>query len=32
MSSNKIDNSVEKEIYIGTKDYPIKIQIKTFKG
>ena len=32
MSSNKIDNRVEKEIYIGTKDYPIKIQIKTFKG
>ena len=25
-------NEIEKEIYVGPKEYPIKIQIKTFKG
>lgn len=32
MPSSKNSNQLEKEIYIGSKDYPIKIQIKTFKG
>ena len=32
MSSKKNTNKIEEEIYIGPKEYPIKIQIKTFKG
>tara|TARA_B100000035_G_C20921958_1_gene518910 strand:- start:191 stop:805 length:615 start_codon:yes stop_codon:yes gene_type:complete len=32
MSSKKNLNKIEEEIYIGPKEYPIKIQIKTFKG
>jgi hypothetical protein len=32
MVSKKSTNVVEKEIFIGPKEYPIKIQIKTFNG
>lgn len=32
MSSKSNLNKIEEEIYIGPKEYPIKIQIKTFKG
>ena len=32
MSLKKNSNKIEEEIYIGPKEYPIKIQIKTFKG
>ena len=32
MLDAKKSNQLEKEVYIGPKDYPIKIQIKTFKG
>ena len=32
MPETKKSNELEKEVYIGPKDYPIKIQIKTFKG
>ena len=32
MSLKKNSNKIEDEIYIGPKEYPIKIQIKTFKG
>ena len=32
MSFDETDRSLDKEIYVGSKDYPIKIQIKTFKG
>ena len=32
MSSKSNLDKIEEEIYIGPKEYPIKIQIKTFKG
>ena len=32
MSLKKTNNTIDKEIYIGPKEYPIKIQIKTYKG
>ena len=32
MSLKKTNNKIDEEIYIGPKEYPIKIQIKTFKG
>ena len=32
MPTKKNTSEVEKEIYVGPKEYPIKIQIKTFKG
>ena len=32
MSLKKTNNAIDKEIYIGPKEYPIKIQIKTYKG
>jgi hypothetical protein len=32
MSLKKANNKIDEEIYIGPKEYPIKIQIKTFKG
>ena len=32
MSLKKTNNKIDDEIYIGPKEYPIKIQIKTFKG
>ena len=31
MSLKKTNNKIDEEIYIGPKEYPIKIQIKTFK-
>jgi predicted phage tail protein len=32
MSLKKTNNKIDEEIYIGPGEYPIKIQIKTFKG
>ena len=32
MSVKKNINEIEKEIFVGPKEYPIKIQVKIFKG
>lgn len=32
MPQNRNSEEIDKEIYIGPKEYPIKIQIKTYKG
>lgn len=32
MSVKKNSNEIEKEIFVGPEEYPIKIQVKTFKG
>jgi len=32
MSVKKNNNEIEKEIFVGPSEYPIKIQVKTFKG
>jgi len=32
MSVKKNINEIEEEIFVGPKEYPIKIQVKTFKG